>query len=115
MPYTWIRYVKRYFGGNNTSEKVKLGLYKHFKGNFYEVIGVATNPTTLKNIVVYKGLYNQETLGPGALWFRSEEEFLETVREGIPRFRFVGECSEGCECLSRGEEDCPVHGYDILG
>lgn len=68
------------------SKSIKLGRYQHYKGNFYEVIGVAKHSETLEELVVYRTLY-----GDGGLWVRPLEMFLETVElsgKSIPRFRF---------------------------
>ena len=67
---------------------VKLGKYKHFKGNEYEVIHIAKHSETLENMVVYKALY-----GEGGLWVRPAEMWNETVeRDGktFKRFEFIG-------------------------
>ena len=50
------------------------GTYRHYKGNMYEVIGVAKHSETLEELVVYKALY-----GDGQLWVRPKEMFLEKV------------------------------------
>lgn len=42
-----------------------LGLYRHYKGNQYEVIGFAMHSETLEDMVVYKALY-----GKGGTWVR---------------------------------------------
>ena len=63
----------------------KLGKYRHFKGNMYEVVGVAKHSETQEEMVVYK---NPE----GALWVRPKEMFLENVtRDGktMKRFEFI--------------------------
>lgn len=39
---------------------MELGLYKHYKGNMYEVLGVAKHSETLENMVVYKATYQPE-------------------------------------------------------
>ena len=65
------------------------GIYKHYKGNRYEVIGVALHSETLEPFVVYRALY-----GECALWVRPLAMFLEEVdvnRKQVPRFRFIGE------------------------
>jgi hypothetical protein len=36
---------------------MKLGLYSHYKGNLYEVIGIARHSETLEEMVVYKATY----------------------------------------------------------
>lgn len=44
---------------------MKKGIYKHYKGNKYEVIGVAKHSETLEEMVVYRALY-----GNGEIWVR---------------------------------------------
>lgn len=70
-------------------EELKLGKYRHFKGNEYEVIGIAKDSETLKEMVVYRALYGEKEL-----WIREKQMFLETVeRDGklIKRFTYIGE------------------------
>ena len=55
-------------------ETLPLGKYRHFKGNEYEVIGVASHSETLESMVVYKALY-----GEGGLWVRPLSMWDETV------------------------------------
>ncbi len=76
---------------NNTEEPelkpepVTLGRYRHFKGNEYEVIGIAKDSETLEEIVVYKALY-----GDFGLWTRSRRNFEEIVeRDGKKQRRFT--------------------------
>jgi len=60
------------------------GKYRHYKGNDYEVIGVATHSETREPMVVYRPLY-----GEMGLWVRPLAMFMEEVTvEGktIPRF-----------------------------
>lgn len=67
------------------------GRYRHFKGNEYEVLGVATHSETHEPLVVYRPLY-----GDGGLWVRPLAMFTETViHDGklVPRFTFVEPCS----------------------
>ncbi|MCQ2555459.1 MAG: DUF1653 domain-containing protein [Clostridia bacterium] len=69
-------------------EEIRLGKYRHFKGNEYEVIGVAKHSETLEEMVVYRALY-----GEGGLWVRPASMWNETVeRDGkvYKRFTFIG-------------------------
>lgn len=71
------------------SEPLRLGRYRHFKGKYYEVLGVARHSETLEEYVVYRALY-----GERGLWIRPLSMFTETVaRDGKaqPRFAYVGE------------------------
>ncbi len=73
--------------------EVKIGRYRHFKGKEYRVIGVARDSETLKEMVVYQGLYRSEEFGEGAWWVREKENFLAVVeRDGKrrPRFEYLG-------------------------
>lgn len=70
-------------------ENIKLGKYRHFKGNEYEVIGIAKNSETLEKTVVYRALY-----GERELWVRPASMWNETVeRDGktFKRFTYIEE------------------------
>lgn len=73
--------------------EIRLGKYQHYKGKFYEVIGVAKHSETLEELVVYRALYDDIHHGKNALWTRAKDMFLETVivdGKKVPRFKFVG-------------------------
>lgn len=64
--------------------RVTPGLYQHYKGGRYEVIGEATHTETEEALVLYRALY-----GERGLWVRPLEMFCETVNVGgkqVPRF-----------------------------
>ena len=64
--------------------EIKRGIYRHFKGNKYEVLGLAHHSESLEEMVVYRALY-----GEGALWVRPAEMWNETVeRDGKSYMRF---------------------------
>ena len=68
---------------------IKIGRYRHFKGNEYLVIGVAKHSETLEEMVVYMALY-----GDGGLWVRPSSMWDETIeRDGkrFKRFEYIGE------------------------
>jgi len=54
------------------------GVYRHYKGNFYEVIGTARHSETLEAMTVYKTLYGSP-LEQQQLWVRPQKMFLEEV------------------------------------
>lgn len=71
---------------------IKLGKYRHYKGNLYEVIGVAHHSETLEELVVYRALYNSSEFGSNALWVRPQSMFEEQVEyngQTVPRFKYV--------------------------
>jgi len=71
--------------------ELKKGLYRHYKGNLYEVITTARHSETEEWMVVYKALYGEE-----GIWVRPYTMFTETINiEGkmVQRFEKVeGEC-----------------------
>ncbi|MDG2018588.1 MAG: DUF1653 domain-containing protein [Porticoccaceae bacterium] len=63
------------------------GIYTHFKGNKYQVLGVAKHSEGEDDMVVYRPLY-----GDHELWVRPLKMFQESVEvDGImrPRFKFL--------------------------
>jgi hypothetical protein len=66
-----------------------LGRYRHYKGNAYQVVGVARHSETDELLVVYRCLYGDESL-----WVRPLAMFTETVVVGerqVPRFSRIGD------------------------
>lgn len=69
--------------------QIKPGVYRHFKGNLYRVLSVATHSETLEPMVVYQALY-----GDQGLWVRPASMWTEQVQKpeySGPRFQFVEE------------------------
>ncbi len=68
---------------------MKLGKYRHYKGNFYEVLALARHSETEEPYVVYRCLY-----GDFSVWVRPAAMFCEKVlldgRE-VPRFTYCGD------------------------
>ncbi|QEY26387.1 DUF1653 domain-containing protein [Neisseria zalophi] len=63
---------------------VKPGVYRHYKGQLYEVIGTAHHSETEEEMVVYRALY-----GEYDLWVRPLSMFVESVvyhDKSVPRF-----------------------------
>lgn len=70
-------------------DKIKPGVYRHYKGKRYRVLYVAKHSETLEEMVVYQALY-----GDGQIWVRPAGMWNETVwheGQGVSRFCFVGE------------------------
>lgn len=66
-----------------------LGRYRHFKGQYYIVRGVALHSETQEAMVVY-----QQDYGDKGLWVRPLLMFRELVPFGgeqVPRFQYQGE------------------------
>jgi hypothetical protein len=71
-----------------TVPEIELGVYEHYKGNRYEVIGVGLDSETTKPVVIYKPLHDAQV----PYWVRPYEMFLETVAvqgQKVPRFKKV--------------------------
>lgn len=69
-------------------DEIKLGKYRHFKGNEYEVVAIAKHSETTEDYVVYKALY-----GDGGMWIRPASMWNETIeRDGVvyKRFTYIG-------------------------
>ena len=67
--------------------KLQAGLYKHYKGNMYEVYMTAQHSETEEWMVVYKALSGEQ-----GMWVRPYEMFVEKVEvDGVmvPRFAKV--------------------------
>jgi hypothetical protein len=61
-----------------------VGLYRHYKGGLYRVLGTVRHSETLAPMTLYQALYGQQ-----GLWVRPAEMFSETVRvDGAVRARF---------------------------
>jgi hypothetical protein len=70
-----------------TDKKLAAGLYKHYKGQEYQVIDVARHSETQEWLVVYRCLY-----GDYSLWVRPYDMFIETVvvdGKEKPRFEYI--------------------------
>lgn len=65
---------------------LKEGLYRHYKGNHYEVIGIASHSETQETLVLYRALY-----GDYGLWVRPLEMFDGVLEDGTKRFVYTGD------------------------
>ncbi len=66
---------------------LKRGIYKHYKGNLYELIDVANHSETLEKMVLYRALYGEKELWvrPVSMW---DEKVVVEGRE-VSRFEYV--------------------------
>ena len=68
---------------------IKLGRYRHYKGNEYEVIGFARHSETLEDMVIYKALCGERGtwVRPLSMW----ENPIELGGKTVKRFEYIGE------------------------
>lgn len=72
--------------------EMRIGKYKHFKGDVVEVIGKALHSETLEEFVIYKHISGKR-VGESHYWVRPIEMFFEKVvvdQKEVSRFEFVG-------------------------
>lgn len=65
-------------------DKIQLGIYRHYKGNLYHVIGEAIHSETEELLVIYRALY-----GEYKVWVRPKSMFFEDIAldgNKVPRF-----------------------------
>lgn len=61
------------------------GLYRHYKGQMYEVLDTVRHSETLEPLTLYRALY-----GERGLWVRPAAMFNETVAmDGVAQPRFA--------------------------
>ncbi len=69
-------------------EAIRLGRYRHFKGNEYELIHVAKDSECPDSLwAVYRGVTS------GEVWVRPLDMFLQSItKDGktFPRFEYIG-------------------------
>ena len=66
---------------------MQTGVYRHYKGNYYQVLGQATHSESGEAVVVYRCLY-----GDHSVWVRPLKMFGETIMvdgELMSRFSLV--------------------------
>jgi hypothetical protein len=68
------------------------GRYQHYKGQYYELLGVVIHSETEEELVLYKPLYSKDGR-PARLWVRPYDMFFEQIEKDgktVPRFKYVG-------------------------
>ena len=69
--------------------RIKKGIYRHFKGNLYEVLDIAYHSEDMSAMVVYRALYGEHDV-----WVRAAsmwEEYVQRDGVRVPRFEYVGD------------------------
>ncbi|MBO5480111.1 MAG: DUF1653 domain-containing protein [Clostridia bacterium] len=68
--------------------EIRLGKYRHFKGNEYEVLGFAKHSETGEDMVIYRALYGERQVWtrPASMW----NERVERDGKTFARFTFIG-------------------------
>lgn len=82
-----LLYAKNTIKLSDNMEEIKIGKYRHFKGNEYEVLYIAKHSETQEDMVVYRALY-----GDHEVWVRPASMWNETVeRDGktYKRFEYI--------------------------
>lgn len=72
--------------------EVKIGEYKHYKGDIYRVLGKAFHSETLEGFVIYRHPSGKRE-GNSIYWARPIKMFLEKVNvkgRKVPRFKYIG-------------------------
>lgn len=69
-------------------EEIKIGRYRHFKGNEYEVLHLARHSETEEEMVVYRALYGDFSVWvrPASMW----NEPIERDGQSFRRFTYIG-------------------------
>ncbi|HEX7018287.1 MAG TPA: DUF1653 domain-containing protein [Patescibacteria group bacterium] len=68
---------------------MKLGLYRHYKGKYYQLIGIAKHSETLEELATYYCLYPNKT---SQLWVRPLKMFRKQIKVGgknVKRFQYI--------------------------
>ena len=67
-------------GEKKIFDLVKEGaIFKHYKGNLYEVVSIGRHTESCDLHVVYKALYDDSKYGANAIWIRPLSMFLEKI------------------------------------
>ena len=74
------------------NQAIPQGIYRHYKGNLYQVLHTAQHSETEELLVVYRCLY-----GEYGVWVRPLMMFSETVTvdgKQLPRFELIKELAD---------------------
>ena len=67
---------------------ISLGVYRHYKGNYYKVIGFAKHSETMEDMVIYQAIYGERGIWVRPLFMWSE--LVEVDSKTVQRFEYVG-------------------------
>ena len=82
---------KQKIAQDESQEAIK-GMYRHYKGGRYEVLGVAWHSESKEELVVYRALDAHQEPGLPEFWVRPKEMFFDTLKiEGREFERFSKE------------------------
>jgi len=71
---------------------VKPGLYRHYKGKIYQVLGTGRHSETMELMVIYQGQYVSDEFGDKPIFVRPYDLFIQEIDlEGlkIPHFKYL--------------------------
>ena len=74
---------------SSKANRLKKGIYRHYKNKMYEVIGVSFHSESLEELVIYRAMYGEKFL-----WARPLKMFIENVEvdgKKMKRFTFMSE------------------------
>ena len=75
-------------------KNIKVGKYRHYKGKYYKVVGVARHSDTLQEFVIYRALYDSREFGKKAWWVKPVSLFTKKIKyknKRVPRFKYISE------------------------
>lgn len=66
---------------------LKKGIYRHYKGNLYELVDIVNHSETLEKMVLYRALYGEKELWvrPISMW----DEEVEVDGKKVKRFEYA--------------------------
>lgn len=73
--------------GGDTMQSVLPGVYRHYKGNNYQVLYLAKHSETLEDMVVYRALYGERGIWvrPASMW----NEMVDYQGKQVKRFTYI--------------------------
>lgn len=70
----------------------KIGKYRHYKGQIYQVLHFGFDSETLQKVVIYQGQYQSSEFGDFPIFVRPFAEFFASIAVNgdiKPRFEFI--------------------------